>query len=78
MTTIVKTVTANTLPDELRASIDPSNTVRVTVEDLGLPPRHRSADEVLKAINEYRSRNRPGTSLDEAVNRIRELRDEWD
>lgn len=37
-----------------------------------------TAEEVVAAIREYKALNRPSVSQEEAVSRIRELRDEWD
>ncbi len=35
-------------------------------------------EETLKSIRDYKARHKPSTTDEEAVRRIRELRDEWD
>ena len=67
---------ASKLPEELRESIAPDATMRVTVEE----ESHRAPltrEELLRSLREAR-RNAPGVTLEEAVARIRALRDEWE
>ena len=64
---------AERLPEELRRGIDPGHRVRVTVEDepasAGTEPRYRRFHGIAAE---------QGTSIDQAVERVRALRDEWD
>ena len=62
------------LPKDLRGSIATNASVRVTVEE---EPVSSDRDELLKLLDEAR-RGAKGVSTDDAVRRIRELRDEWD
>lgn len=67
---------ASKLPVELREGIDPQVHVTVTVieeEDRKTPTRER-----LKQLLDDARNNAEGISTEEAVARIRELRDEWD
>lgn len=64
---------ASKLPDDLRAGMPADATVRVTVEEEARPSR----EELLSLLANAR-RNAKGVALEEAVLRIRELRDEWD
>jgi hypothetical protein len=63
------------LPAELRAGIAPGASVRVTIEEETLKPLNRA--ELLASLREAREQA-PGVTLEEAVARVRELRDEWD
>ena len=62
------------LPEDLREGIPPGASVRVVVEEERRP---LSKEEFLNSLQEAR-RHAKGVTLDEAVARIRELRDEWD
>lgn len=67
---------ASKLPVGLREGIDPQVHVTVTVieeEDRKTPTRER-----LKQLLDDARNNAEGISTEEAVARIRELRDEWD
>lgn len=67
---------ASKLPVELREGIDPQGHVTVTIieeEDRKTPTRER-----LKQLLDDARANAEGISTEEAVARIRELRDEWD
>ena len=67
---------ASKLPDELRAGIAGDAAVTVTVEvESGRPTL--SWDEMLELVNKVQAKGY-NTSLEEAVARVRELRDEWD
>lgn len=64
------------LPEELREGIEPGASVRVTVEE---EARRKPLDpEKLLELMRAAQANAPGTTLDEAVARIRALRDEWE
>ena len=66
---------ASKLPDELREGIDPSRHVTVTVvEEEQRPTRER----LVQLLEEARQRSVKDVSTEEAVRRIRDLRDEWD
>ncbi|MCF6115005.1 MULTISPECIES: hypothetical protein [Mesorhizobium] len=66
---------ASKLPDELRKGIAPSASVKVTVEEEANRPLGR--EQLLELMRNAQA-NAPGTSLDEAVARVRALRDEWE
>ncbi|MER2605747.1 MAG: hypothetical protein ABTQ29_07960 [Siculibacillus sp.] len=74
---IHRELTAAELPDDLRGDIDPTHTVRVVVEDLGLhdDTRKAVAERVLRLAGIAGHKN---TSIEAAVARVRALRDEWD
>jgi len=67
---------ASKLPDDLRGSIAAGASVRVIVEEEPAS-RRMSRGEFLESLAVAR-RNAPGTTVKEAVDRIRGLRDEWD
>lgn len=78
---VVEHYPVSRLPEELRAGLDASGTVRVTLE--ASPdteaPRGPSRDEFLaqlKALGDDPAR--PIVTREEARTRIRELRDEWE
>lgn len=75
------------LPEELREGFNPVGTVRVVIEvedrasDPDVPVVERkpmTGEDVVNAIRRYRAVGRPSVTAEEAVARIRELRDEWD
>ncbi|RST86831.1 hypothetical protein EJC49_08990 [Aquibium carbonis] len=66
---------ASKLPAELREGIAIGASVRVTIEEEERIPLGREA--LLKSLRAARE-NAPGVTMDEAVARIRELRDEWE
>ncbi|MEZ5786386.1 MAG: hypothetical protein R3D62_07915 [Xanthobacteraceae bacterium] len=71
---------ASKLPEDLREGLDPSSTVRVVIEAgdaIGKP--RKTFSELKKLIDELKLQPdfKPVTA-DEAVQRIRALRDEWD
>lgn len=48
-------------------------------EDIQMVKREpMSRSDLLEAIRSYKAEGRPSVGVDEAVSRIRELRDEWD
>lgn len=66
---------ASKLPEELRGSIAPGASVTVTIEEEAAASPDR---EKLLALIRRAQRNAKPVSLEEAVQRVRELRDEWD
>lgn len=68
---------ASRLPDELREGIDPSGHVTVTVVEEEPRP---SREKLLQLLDQARQRSGSvgDVSTEEAVRRIRDLRDEWD
>jgi hypothetical protein len=67
-------VPASALPEELREGIDASATVTVTVEEEG---GLKTLAQLQRLLADAR-RDARGISTEDAVARIRELRDEWD
>ena len=65
------------LPEELRQGLDASGRVTVTVVE---EQRLASPEELVELLRQARQRIQSigGISMDEAVARIRDLRDEWD
>lgn len=68
------------LPDDLREGLDPGAFVRVVVESReSRAEPTRSVAELKKLIDELKSQpDFKPIAADEAVQRIRDLRDEWD
>ena len=67
---------ASQLPKELRGSILPGASVKVTIEE---EPVGKTANvHELVALAREAQENARGTTIEEAVGRIRKLRDEWD
>jgi hypothetical protein len=66
---------ASKLPDELREGIALSASVKVTVEEETKRPLGRK--QLLELMRKAQA-NAAGTSLAEAVARVRALRDEWE
>ncbi|TPN36633.1 hypothetical protein FKO01_08690 [Mesorhizobium sp. B2-3-3] len=66
---------ASKLPDELRSGIALGASVTVTVEEEAKRPLGR---EQLLELMQNAQASAPGTSLEEAVARVRALRDEWE
>lgn len=66
---------ASQLPVELRGNLSPEASVTVTIEEE--PVRAKSREDILKLIRDAQARSK-GVTMEEAVARIRELRDEWD
>jgi hypothetical protein len=67
---------ASKLPNDLRGSIAASASVTVTVEEE--PARKPLSLEELIALTKQAQARARGTTIEEAVDRIRKLRDEWD
>ena len=61
--------TADTLPEHVREGIEADHRVKVTVEDRPSQPRFMK----FRGVGAYRR-----TSIEEAVARVRSLRDDWD
>lgn len=68
---------ASKLPAELRAGIAPGASVRVTIEEEEETRKPLGRAELLASLREAR-KHAPGVTLEEAVARVRELRDEWE
>jgi len=72
------------LPEDLREGFAANETVRVVIEmedPNALPETQRkpmTGKDTVEAIRRYKALGRPSVSPEEAVARIRELRDEWD
>ncbi|MDE1160036.1 MAG: hypothetical protein PW791_17515 [Neorhizobium sp.] len=81
------------LPEDLRVGLDDGARVRVVLEVEDQPVFADGAvfdfatlaerppltiEETRELIRQVRSQDRPSVSMDEAVSRIRALRDEWD
>lgn len=69
------------LPEDLRSGLGDATRVRVTVERKGAPvtDKQKSWAEIRALIDElHRSPGFKPVTSEEAVARIRELRDEWD
>ena len=64
------------LPAELREGIDVKSSVQVVI-NFDTPVKRMTYDELTAAI-EKANKNRPKVTTEEAVARIRALRDEWD
>ena len=67
---------ASKLPEELRGQITPGASVRITVEEESAR-KPMTREELLQSLRDARARTK-GVTLEEAVARVRELRDEWD
>ena len=75
------------LPEELREGFNPAGTVRVVIEVEARAPladfpvverKPMTGKDVVESIRSYKALGRPSVTAEEAVARIRELRDEWD
>ncbi|MGF9693841.1 hypothetical protein AAIH46_13570 [Rhizobium sp. 0TCS1.26] len=68
------------LPEDLREGLEAGSTVRVVVEveAVKVEQRPMSFHESMRQIEEYRRNNPERVTVEDAVHRIRELRDEWD
>ena len=74
---IHRELTASELPESLRGDIDPTHRVRVVVEDIDPSEQDRIAagERILRLAGAAAHRK---TSIEEAVARVRAIRDEWD
>ncbi|MBZ5762196.1 MULTISPECIES: hypothetical protein [unclassified Rhizobium] len=72
------------LPEDLREGFNPVGTVRVVIEvedrvpALHIETKPMTGKDVVEAIRSYKALGRPSVTTEEAVARIRALRDEWD
>lgn len=76
------------LPADLRQGLEDQATVRVVIEVENGPTsdplpgsvreKPLSIEETLEMIRRYKAEGHPSVNAEEAVSRIRELRDEWD
>jgi hypothetical protein len=68
------------LPEDLREGLQAGATVRVVleVEDETIERPSMSFEESMRLINDYRRDNPERVSVEDAVQRVRALRDEWD
>ncbi|MBO9096765.1 MULTISPECIES: hypothetical protein [unclassified Rhizobium] len=72
------------LPEDLREGFNPVGTVRVVIEvedrvpALHVETKPMTGKDVAEAIRSYKALGRPSVTTEEAVARIRALRDEWD
>lgn len=76
------------LPADLRQGLEDQATVRVVIEVVNGPTsdplpgsvreKPLTIEETLEMIRRYRDQHPERVSMEEAVSRIRELRDEWD
>jgi hypothetical protein len=68
------------LPEDLREGLQAGATVRVVleVEDETIERPSMSFEESMRLINDYRRDNPERVSVEDAVQRVRDLRDEWD
>jgi hypothetical protein len=71
---------ASKLPVELREGIDPTGHVTVTVIEEVMPPKRvRPLEEIFDEVEKLREEGHiQPVTIEEAVARIRALRDEWD
>ena len=69
-------IPATALPESLREGIDANALVTVTVQQ-ETPRRQRTLDD-LRQLAEKARQHAKGVTTEEAVARIRALRDEWD
>ena len=70
---------AERLPDDLQKLIDPSRPIRIVIEQDDDQKVRKSPEELLAMLDAYRETIKgKGISTEDAVARIRELRDEWD
>lgn len=64
------------LPEDLRAELGLARTVTVVIEAEDQAPPKRDREAAIAELRELRSKLKP--SADDAVERVRRLRDEWD
>jgi hypothetical protein len=70
-----KHYTVDKLPEDLRKLLDPSKPVTLVMEQEDEEPRQASRRAFMRFHGAAKERN---TSITEAVERIRSLRDEWE
>ncbi|MEA2891166.1 MAG: hypothetical protein QOI05_1959 [Bradyrhizobium sp.] len=64
---------ASKLPDEMRAAVDPSSTVTVTIDEEEKPP-----EKVMSLEEIFAARRPPFRTAEEIDTQLRRDRDEWD
>ena len=64
------------LPERLRAQVQGSEFVQVSVRPV--PSKMKTMEELLADLDAYVVPDGKGVTIEEAVKRIRDLRDEWD
>jgi len=70
---------AERLPEDLQQLVDPNRPVRIVIEQDEPEQNKKTTDDLFAMIEAYRATiHGEGISRDEAVRRIRDLRDEWD
>lgn len=75
---VVKDYPVSRLPEDLREGLDAGDSVTVTIEPDDRP-RGPTVEELVAQLEALRQNPKwPTTTAEEAVRRIRELRDEWD
>lgn len=67
---------ASKLPSDLRAGVPADAIVRITIEEERRKPF--SAEELLQQLKKARQKLPRDVTAEEAADRIRQLRDEWD
>ena len=72
---VLENYPASKLPEELREGIAPGASVKVTVEEEARKPMTR--EKLHLSLSDARARA-SGVSIEDAVARIRELREEWE
>jgi hypothetical protein len=72
---IRKHYTVDKLPEDLRVLLDPSKPVTLVIEQEDGEPRQASKRAFMRFYGAAKERK---TSVTEAVERIRNLRDEWE
>jgi hypothetical protein len=75
---VTEHIRASEVPSHLRDGIDPSALVTVTVQEESASTRPPPDRAELKALIERARKSASGITTEEAVSRIRSLRDEWD
>ena len=70
---------AEQLPDDLRKLVDPNRPIRIVIEQEDVASVKGSSEHLLALVEAYRATIKDGgVAAEDAVKRIRELRDEWD
>ncbi|NBJ11770.1 hypothetical protein [Microvirga arsenatis] len=72
---IRKYYTVDKLPEDLRVLLDPSKPVTLVIEQEDDPPRKEAGRAFMRFYGAAKERK---TSVTKAVERIRNLRDEWE
>lgn len=83
MNRIVRTLRVEELPevlreDALRSGFAPGSTVEISITDTVEPRPVKTTAELLAMLDEVSRTGRKDETIENAVARVRELRDEWD